>query len=78
MRIHPARSFRGRFHLPGDKSISHRAAILGAMAEGETRIHNFASAADCASSRQFRATGSIALVLNARSNTRSRVCEPVA
>ena len=49
MRIHPARSFRGRFHLPGDKSISHRAAILGAMAEGETRIHNFASAADCAS-----------------------------
>ncbi len=49
MRIQPARSFRGRFHLPGDKSISHRAAILGAMAEGETRIHNFASAADCAS-----------------------------
>jgi len=49
VRIHPARSFRGRFHLTGDKSISHRAAILGAMAEGETRIHNFASAADCAS-----------------------------
>ena len=47
--IEPARSFRGRFHLPGDKSISHRAAILGAMAEGTTRILNFSSAADCAS-----------------------------
>ena len=49
MRIDPAPSFRGRFVLPGDKSISHRAAILGAMAHGQTRIRNFASAADCAS-----------------------------
>ena len=49
MRIDPALSFRGRFVLPGDKSISHRAAILGAMAHGRTRIRNFASAADCAS-----------------------------
>ena len=49
MRIAPARSFRGRFTLPGDKSISHRAAILGAMAEGETRISGFSPAADCAS-----------------------------
>jgi len=35
--------------VPGDKSISHRAAILGAMARGETRITGFSSAADCAS-----------------------------
>jgi 3-phosphoshikimate 1-carboxyvinyltransferase len=49
VRIDPAPSFRGRFVLPGDKSISHRAAILGAMAHGPTRIENFASAADCAS-----------------------------
>ena len=48
MRIEPATSFRGRFRLPGDKSISHRAAILGAMAEGRTRIHDYSSAADCA------------------------------
>ena len=40
---------RGTFVVPGDKSISHRAAILGGMAEGETRIRNFSSAADCAS-----------------------------
>jgi 3-phosphoshikimate 1-carboxyvinyltransferase len=49
VRIERARFFRGRFTLPGDKSISHRAAILGAMAEGPTLIHNYSSAADCAS-----------------------------
>ncbi|HSD26177.1 MAG TPA: 3-phosphoshikimate 1-carboxyvinyltransferase [Vicinamibacteria bacterium] len=49
MRIEPAPFFRGRFTLPGDKSISHRAAILGAMAEGATLIRNYSSAADCAS-----------------------------
>ncbi|MFI4943133.1 MAG: 3-phosphoshikimate 1-carboxyvinyltransferase [Burkholderiales bacterium] len=49
MKIEPAASVRGTFTLPGDKSISHRAAILGAMAEGETRIVNFSEAADCAS-----------------------------
>jgi 3-phosphoshikimate 1-carboxyvinyltransferase len=49
LKIEPARRFRGRFQLPGDKSISHRAAILGAMAEGRTRVANYSSAADCAS-----------------------------
>lgn len=49
MRIEPASRVRGTFTLPGDKSISHRAAILGAMADGETRVRNFGSAADCAS-----------------------------
>jgi 3-phosphoshikimate 1-carboxyvinyltransferase len=49
MRIAHAHSFKGRFIVPGDKSISHRAAILGAMAHGETHITNFSSAADCAS-----------------------------
>lgn len=49
MRLAPAAHVRGRFTLPGDKSLSHRLAILGAIAEGETRLSNFASAADCAS-----------------------------
>jgi 3-phosphoshikimate 1-carboxyvinyltransferase len=49
VRIEPARAVRGTFTLPGDKSISHRAAIIGAMAEGLTRVRNFGSAADCAS-----------------------------
>ena len=49
MRIEPASSVRGTFTLPGDKSISHRAALIGAMAIGKTRVRNFSSAADCAS-----------------------------
>lgn len=33
--------------MPGDKSISHRALLLGAIAEGATRVRNFLPAADC-------------------------------
>src|SRR6187401_3137822 len=47
--IRPARRFRGGFRLPGDKSISHRVAILAALAEGESRFGNFSSAGDCRS-----------------------------
>lgn len=36
-----ARPLRGALRVPGDKSISHRAAILGALAEGDTRVENF-------------------------------------
>jgi len=49
VRLSPAPRFRGRFTLPGDKSLSHRLAIFGALAEGETRIGNFSTAADCSS-----------------------------
>jgi len=38
---------RGRIRVPGDKSISHRALLLGAIAEGPTRVTNFSAAADC-------------------------------
>lgn len=47
--IRPARTLRGTVRLPGDKSISHRYAMLGAIAEGETRLTNFSTGADCAS-----------------------------
>ena len=47
--ILPAANVRGSVRLPGDKSISHRYAMLGAIAEGNTRLDNFSSAADCAS-----------------------------
>ena len=47
--IHPARSLKGALHLPGDKSISHRYAMLGAIAEGTSRLENFSTGADCAS-----------------------------
>ena len=49
MLIRPAKRLRGRARVPGDKSVSHRAAILAALARGRTRVMNFSSSADCAS-----------------------------
>jgi 3-phosphoshikimate 1-carboxyvinyltransferase len=40
----------GSLRLPGDKSISHRYALLAAFAEGTSRFENFSTGADCASS----------------------------
>ncbi len=48
--IEPARNIAGSLRLPGDKSISHRYALLGGLAHGKTRLTNFSSGADCASS----------------------------
>ena len=50
--IRPACNLTGSLRIPGDKSISHRYAMLGAFAEGVTRLHNFSTGADCASSLQ--------------------------
>jgi len=47
--IRPVRNVSGSLRLPGDKSISHRYAMLGAIAEGPTRLKNFSTGADCAS-----------------------------
>ncbi len=46
-RISPAKSITGNIRLPGDKSISHRYAMLAAVAEGETLIRNYSTGADC-------------------------------
>jgi len=45
--ISPAGRLRGRVRVPGDKSISHRAALIGALARGDTVIHHFLRADDC-------------------------------
>lgn len=45
--IRPGGILRGRTRVPGDKSISHRAAMLGTLAEGETVIENFLAGEDC-------------------------------
>ena len=47
--ISPARSLSGAVLLPGDKSISHRYAMLAAIAEGTTKIANYSTGADCQS-----------------------------
>ena len=47
--IRPARNIYGSLRLPGDKSVSHRYALLGAFAEGTSHFTNFSTGADCAS-----------------------------
>ena len=47
--VQPACNLAGTLHVPGDKSISHRYAMLGAIAEGTTQLENFSTGADCAS-----------------------------
>lgn len=42
-------SLRGSIDIPGDKSISHRSIMFGALAEGETTVTNFLPGADCLS-----------------------------
>ena len=49
MIIRPAKNILGALRLPGDKSISHRYAMLAAIAQGTTRLSNFSTGADCAS-----------------------------
>jgi 3-phosphoshikimate 1-carboxyvinyltransferase len=47
--VRPARNVRGSISLPGDKSISHRYAMLAAIADGPSRLENYSTGADCAS-----------------------------
>jgi 3-phosphoshikimate 1-carboxyvinyltransferase len=45
--IHPAKQLTGGVEPPGDKSISHRYAMIAALAEGASELRHFAAAADC-------------------------------
>ena len=47
--IHPAKQLTGGVEPPGDKSISHRYAMIAALAEGPSELRHFAAAADCRS-----------------------------
>jgi 3-phosphoshikimate 1-carboxyvinyltransferase len=47
--VSPARAVTGVLRVPGDKSISHRYALLAAIADGPSTITNYAPGADCAS-----------------------------
>lgn len=48
--IHAAQhSLKGSLTVPGDKSISHRAVMLGALSEGDTHVTGFLNGADCLS-----------------------------
>jgi len=57
-RIEPSNSIIGKANIPGDKSISHRAIILAAIADGESRIKNFLQGEDTlATIRVFQKMG---------------------
>jgi 3-phosphoshikimate 1-carboxyvinyltransferase len=57
-KIEPRSSLRGEVHVPGDKSISHRAIMLGALAKGVTPVRGFLAGEDClATLRAFREMG---------------------
>jgi len=47
--VQPAARMRGRVRAPGDKSISHRYAMLASIADGPSTIHGYSTGADCAS-----------------------------
>lgn len=47
MNILPARALQGRVTVPGDKSISHRAALIAALGHGESVLQNFSTSDDC-------------------------------
>ncbi len=46
MRVEPAAALVGHVVVPGDKSISHRAVLIGALGEGETHVHGFGRSGD--------------------------------
>ena len=66
LRLSQSPRFRGRFVLPGDKSLCHRLAILGALAHGRTRLNDFALSADCRSTLDCLARLGVSISRNER------------
>ncbi len=69
--ISPARSISGSIVVPGDKSISHRLAILAALAEGTSEIRNYSPAADCRSTLDCLRRLGIAIESDAKGRKRT-------
>ncbi len=81
MRFEPARRLSGKLRAPADKSISHRAALLGAMASEPVRIERYLHAADTTSTLDaVRALGALVEVhgedLIVRGTGLRQACEP--
>lgn len=68
--IEPGGYVRGTLRVPGDKSVSHRYAILSGLADGRSVIHGYAPGADCASTlRCLRALGVTVTVATSSENS---------
>lgn len=58
IRVSQSKKIHGQITVPGDKSISHRAVMLGSLSQGVTEVKNFLMGADCLSTIEcFRAMG---------------------
>ncbi|MCI8511402.1 MAG: 3-phosphoshikimate 1-carboxyvinyltransferase [Lachnospiraceae bacterium] len=69
MKITPVKKISGELAVPGDKSISHRAIMLGSIAKGMTEIHGFLESADCLSTAACFARMGIQIEKSARTVT---------
>ena len=67
--VSPIRLLRGELRLPGDKSISHRAAMLAALAHGQSVLSNFSTAADCAATLDCLSALGVSIVRHGSSVT---------
>ena len=65
--VTPAARIAGRLRVPGDKSVSHRYALLAALAEGRSVVRNFAPGADCHATRSC--LGALGVVIDAAAST---------
>jgi 3-phosphoshikimate 1-carboxyvinyltransferase len=69
--VRPARNVRGVVRLAGDKSISHRYAMLAGIAEGPSRLENYSTGADCAST--LACTRSLGVVWDSKTGTENTI-----
>src|ERR1019366_1198277 len=70
--VQPARNVHGELRGPGDKSISHRALMLGAIAEGQTQVTGFLASEDCLAT--LAALAALGVKVERPAQTRVRVC----
>jgi 3-phosphoshikimate 1-carboxyvinyltransferase len=67
--VQPARRLRGTVAVPGDKSISHRAAMLNALADGRATVRNFLPGDDCRATLTVLRELGVRWVLDERGDT---------
>lgn len=67
--LKPSRRLEGTVRLPGDKSISHRYAMLASIAEGRSTLSNYSSGADCHSTLACLRSLGVPVELNGRDVT---------
>ena len=70
--VHPTPRVRGRVRPPGDKSISHRYALLAAIASGTSHIQGYSTGADCASTLRCLEGLGVAIQEGSRDPARGR------